>query len=311
MQRDTGGRVNRRKFLSATAAAAAWAAGGGPAAAAAGGGQSGANRGRLFKAVKIGMVKLPGSLVEQFAVLKELGFDGVELNSPGALDKREALAASRKVGLPIHGAVNSTHWHTRLSDPDSAVRAKALKSLITALEETHLVGGSAVLLVPGKVTDPQHENQEQVWQRSLEQIRKALPTAAKLGVRVLIENVWNGFCYVHDGPDNQTAEQLAAYIDAQRSPWVGSYFDIGNHRKYGRPEEWIRTLGRRIVKLDVKDWSRQGGFVDIGQGEVDWPEVRKALREIGFTGWCTAEVAGGGRDRLQQIARQMDRVLDL
>jgi len=37
--------------------------------------------------------------------------------------------------------------------------------------------------------------------------------------------------------------------------------------------------------------------------------VRQALAEIGYTGWCTAEVSGGGRDVLADIAQRMDRVL--
>ncbi len=273
--------------------------------------EAGTHRGIIFKSVKIGMVAEEGPARKKFRTLKQLGFDGIELSSPGGLDKREARAASREVGLPIHGVVNSTHWQTRLSDPDAAVRDEALRSLQTSLRDARRVGGSSVLLVPGKVTDAEHENHDQVWARSIEQIRKALPLASRLGVRILVENVWNGFCYDHDGPADQTAQRLAAYIDEIASPWVGVYFDIGNHQKYGQPQQWIRTLGTRIVKLDVKDWSRRDGFTDIGQGDVDWPAVRRALTDIGFTGWATAEVGGGDRDRLAVVAGQMDRVLGL
>ena len=271
----------------------------------------GSNRGIIFKAVKIGMIQTGETLTDKFQVLKDLGFDGVELNSPSAIDPREAVAASRQVGLPIHGTVDGIHWKTRFSDPDPAVRSKAFEGLQTAITQTHALGGSAVLLVPGKVTDPQEENHDQVWSRSMAGIRKAIPLAARLGVRILVENVWNGFCYQPDGPNDQTADMLARYLDEIDSPWVGSYFDIGNHIKYARPAEWIRTLGHRIVKLDVKDFTRPGQWSDIGSGDADWPAVRAALKEIGFAGWATAEVRGGGRDRLEQIAQQMDQVLGL
>lgn len=264
---------------------------------------------RIFKAIKFGMFNENIPMAEKFRLLKEMGFDGVELDSPGGQDKAEALKASRDTGLPVHGVVDSIHWGTRLSDPDPAVRAKGLEGLKTAIRESHFVGGYSVLLVPGKVSDPENENQEQVWHRSIEQIRQALPLAARLGIRILIENVWNGFCYQPDGSDNQTADQLAAYIDDIGSPWVGSYFDIGNHRKFAKPEEWIRTLGRRIVKLDVKDWSRANGWTKIGEGDMDWPAVRRALRDIGYSGWATAEVAGGNRDRIREIGERMDRYL--
>jgi hexulose-6-phosphate isomerase len=249
--------------------------------------------------------------VEKFRLLRDMGYDGIELNSPGGEDKEEALRASREVGLPIHGVVDSIHWQDRLSDPDAEVRARGLRGLLTAIEETRYVGGATVLLVPGRNADPETENQQHVWDRSIEAIRTALPLAAKNGVRILIENVWNGFLYDHEGSADQSADRLAAYIDAINSPWVGVYFDIGNHRKYGRPEEWIRTLGSRIVKLDVKDWGRENGWAKIGDGDVDWKQVRAALADIGFSGWATAEVNGGDRERIQEIAERMNEALAL
>ncbi len=270
------------------------------------------NRGRIFKSIKFGMFREKLPYEEKLRLLKEMGYDGVELNSPGGEDKKKALEASRKLDFPLHGVVDSIHWGTRLSDPSAEVRAKAVAGLRTAIEECHFVGGTAVLLVPGAVRNPETENQEQVWERSIAGIREVLPLAARLGIHILIENVWNGFCYIHDGPSNQTADTLAAYIDAIDSPWVGVYFDIGNHQKYGSPPDWIRTLGRRIVKLDVKDWGKEGGFVhDLGAGDVDWLAVRRALRDIRFSGWATAEIAGGDRERIARVARQMDEVLDL
>ena len=272
---------------------------------------TGEHRGKIYKSVKFGMVGGKLSIQRKFELLKELGYDGVELNSPGGGNKKQALAASKAVGLPIHGVVDSIHWGTRLSDPRPEVREKGRAGLETAVRDTHLVGGTAVLLVPGRVANKEKENQEQVWERSIEQISKVLPLCSRLGIHILIENVWNGFCYVHGGPDNQTADKLAEYLDATNSPWVGSYFDIGNHQKYGKPADWIRTLGRRIVKLDVKGWGKKNGFCKIGDGDVDWADVRKALTEIGFSGWATAEVGGGGKERLKEIAERMDRALGL
>ena len=272
---------------------------------------TGEHRGKIYKSVKFGMVGGKLSIQQKFELLKELGYDGVELNSPGGGNKKQALAASKAVGLPIHGVVDSIHWGTRLSDPRPEVREKGRAGLETAVRDTHLVGGTSVLLVPGRVANKEKENQEQVWERSIEQISKVLPLCSRLGIHILIENVWNGFCYVHGGPDNQTADKLAEYLDAANSPWVGAYFDIGNHQKYGKPADLIRTLGRRIVKLDVKGWGKKNGFCKIGDGDVDWADVRKALTEIGFSGWATAEVGGGGKERLKEVAERRDRALGL
>ena len=180
------------------------------------------------------------SIAEKFKVLQEIGYDGVELNSPGGVNKDEDLAASRENGFPINGVVDSIHWGTRLSSPDKATRAKGLEGLKTAIRDTSKVGGSAVLLVPGAVRDANNENHQQVWDRSIELIMKALPLAASRGIHILIENVWNGFLYAPKGDDNQSADKLVEYLDEINSPWVGSYFDIGNHQRFGKPAQWIR-----------------------------------------------------------------------
>ena len=264
---------------------------------------------RILKSIKFGMFGGNLSIADKFRALKEIGYDGVEINSPGGVDKKQASAASRETGLPIHGVVDSIHWGTRLSSPDAATRRKGLEGLKTAIRDTRLVGGSAVLLVPGAVRDAKNENHQQVWDRSIEQINLAIPLAAKFGIHILIENVWNNFLYDPKGDNNQSADLLAKYLDEINSPWVGSYFDIGNHQRFGKPAEWIRTLGKRIVKLDVKDWGKSNGFCKIGDGDVDWPDVREALGEIGFTGWSTAEVGGGNRDRINEIHDRMDKHL--
>ena len=150
---------------------------------------------RILKSIKFGMFGEKISTVEKFKVLKEIGYDGVELNSPGGVNKDEALSASLETGLPIHGVVDSIHWGVRLSSPDKATRAEGLQGLKTALRDTSKVGGSAVLLVPGAVRDAKNENHQQVWERSIEQIHLAIPMAARLGIHILIENVWNGFLY--------------------------------------------------------------------------------------------------------------------
>lgn len=258
-------------------------------------------------ALKFNMVKYDGNLAQTFAMLQEIGYDGVELDSPGGQNKIEALAAAKASGLPVHGVVDSIHWRTRLSDPDQEVREKALQGLLTAMRESKSVGGTSVLLVPAVVDEK--TNHDQAWQRSIEQIRKALPLAEELQIHILIENVWNQFLYDPKGANDQNAAMLCKYIDEIGSPWVGSYFDIGNHQKFGKPGAWIRQLGKRIVKLDCKDWGVKGGFGKIGEGDVDWADVRAALREIKYQGWATAEVAGGGPDVCREILQQMRKHL--
>ena len=254
------------------------------------------------------MVNVEGSIRHKLELLREVGFDGVEIDSPDGPDKQAVREASRELDFPIDGSVDSRHWKIRLTDPAAETRQMALEDLLTAIRETHFVGGHSVLLVPGHGKDG---SADAIRQRAVTQIRLALPLAARLGVWILIENVWNHMFYQHDGPATQTADELASFVDELQSPWVGVQFDVGNHQKYGDPAEWIRTLGKRIVKLDIKDWGVSNGFCRIGDGDVNWLAVRAALDEIGFSGWAAAEVGGGDQQRLSDISQRMDRVLEL
>lgn len=261
----------------------------------------------IYYALKWGMIREELGIEDKFKMLKDIGYDGVHIDDPFNVDPIQARRAAEKTGIIIHGVVDPTHWQIRLSDPNPTVRERALNDLIRCIRLAYEFGGSDVLLVPGHGQDG---TQEEVASRAIEQIQKALPIAAKLGIRILIENVWNSFLYIHDGPANQTAEQLAAFVDRINSPWVGVFFDVGNHRKYGVPSQWIKQLGNRIVKLDIKDYdTRTDRWVDIGEGTVDWENVKEALAQINFHGWATAEVGGGDRKRLVRILEQMKRVL--
>ena len=260
--------------------------------------------GRLKKTLKIGMIKASsGGLVERFRIAKAAGFDGVELDVPGA-DVAEAKRAIAESGLPVDGSVCAKHWQVRHTSPDAATRAEALGLLLQAIRDTHAVGGHSVLLVVGKGEDGP---EEEIWPRSVDNIAKAIPLAGELGVQILVENVWNQFLYDHDGDATQTAEKFVRYIDDFRSPWVGMQFDIGNHWKYGSMGDWIRALGQRVRKLDIKGFSRaEGKFTPIGSGDIDYADVRRALHEINFHGWAAAEVSGGDEASLRTVAREMD-----
>jgi len=272
-------------------------------------------RGRVFKTLKIRMTeKVKGAegekptLTERFVAAKEAGFAGIELDLPGN-DIAEVKKASEASGLFVDGSVCSSHWSIRHTDANPEKRAKALEDLKTAIRGTHAVGGSSVLLVAGGGSDG---TEQEIWDRAVENISKAIPLAAELGIHILIENVWNKFLYDHQGNHEQTAEKYVRFVDAFNSPWIGMQFDIGNHWKYGSMGDWIRQLGKRIVKLDLKGYSRERqNWAEIGEGDINWADVRAALLEINFHGWAAAEVEGGSSERLKKISAQMDDVLKL
>lgn len=265
-------------------------------------------KGRLLKTLKIGMVRVEGTLTEKFLAVKQAGFDGIEMDAPG-MNVEETIKAIAESGLPVDGTVNSSHWQVRHTDPDAGVRAKALQSLLTAIEGTHAVGGHSVLLVIGHGKDGP---EDEIWKRSQENIAQAIPLASRLGVQIVIENVWNHFLYDHAGDATQKADKFVRYVDELNSPWVGMQFDIGNHWKYGSMGGWIRQLGRRVMKLDIKGFSRdQDKFTRISEGDIDYADVRAALLEINFSGWCAAEVSGGDAAELKRISAELDSAFAL
>jgi hexulose-6-phosphate isomerase len=306
--------IGRRTFLAGTAVGAvtlqdmsqiAMGRGSTPA------GSSGKLLGNRFKkAVKIGMVRTGGGLTQKFQVLKELGFDGVELNSPNSLKLEDVQAAKDSTGLTVHGVVNSKHWQKHLSHADEKIRAEGVEALMTAIKDAKAYGATSVLLVPAVVT--KEATYQKSWQRSIAEIRKAIPLAEELGIDILLENVWNNFL--------TDPTETAKYIDELGSDRVGAYYDTGNSVRYGNPVIWIRVLGKRIKKLDIKefdlalaqngDWYKGFG-AKLLEGTNGWYDIIRELKKIGFEGWGTAEIPGGDRKRLKEIATNMDRIFSL
>ncbi len=259
------------------------------------------------------------TVLEKFQLLKDLGFDGVEIDRPDTQPLDELKAAQEKTGIRVHGVVDSVHWSFPLNTRDDGVRKKAIDGLVAALDDAAALGAVSVLLVPA-IVDAELPYDE-AYRRSQEAIRAVLPHAAQVKVKIAVENVWNNFLL--------SPLEAARYVDELNrdvpGAWAAFHFDIGNVVAYGWPEQWIRVLGARIAKLHIKDYSRkkrdeQGrwkGFeVELGDGDAGYAAVMQALDEVGYStapggNWATAEVGGGDRKRLQQVAAQMDRLFAL
>jgi len=267
------------------------------------------SRRSIKKAVMWDMIKGGNSVLERFELLKQAGFDGVEMNSPGGPPNDEIKRACETTGILIEGMVDSVHWRQTLSHPSPKVRASGLKALEQALRDCKELGGTSVLLVPGVVNA--EVAYDQCYERSQAEIRKAVPLAAELGIKIAIEDVWNDFLL--------SPLEAARFVDEFGNPAaVGWHMDIGNIMRWGYPEQWIRILGKRIMKLHVKGFSRKkmseeglgkGFDVQLDEGDINWKAVMHALDEIPYTTWMCAEVSGGGLERIQDIGRRMDRIL--
>jgi hexulose-6-phosphate isomerase len=266
----------------------------------------------LRKAAMIGMVGEGETILEKFRVLRDCGFEGVECDSPSPVPVGEILEAQEKTGIVVHGLVDSKHWGKPLNHPEPAVRAEGAGALETCLRDAKRLGSTSVLLVPGVVNDKMPY--DECYRLSQEAIRAALPVARECGVTIAVENVWNNFLL--------SPLEAARYVDEFADPRVAFHFDIGNVINFGRPAQWVKILGRRIVKLHIKDFSlkkrdEQGlwkGFdVELGEGDAGWAGVMAALDQTGYStatpgNWATAEVRGGDRARLTRVSEQMSRL---
>ena len=298
-------KIDRRDFVQAGLAGAALLATGLDLRAAE------TRKPKLKKAVKYAMIGTGKTIKEKFELIKRLGFEGVEIDTPKGLpDRVELMTARDETGIVIHGAIDSVHWdeNYRLSSPDAAARARGLAALKAGLHDAAFIGATTLLLVPGVVDDK--VTYEQCFERSQAEVKKAIPLAEKLGVKIAIECVWNNFI--------TKPEQMIEYVDSFKSPWVGTYMDCSNMIKYGVPSaDWIRKLGKRVLKFDFKGFSLakfkkgENPWVGIGEGEENWPDIIKALGEVGYDGWATAEVGSGGEAHLKDVAERMNKVLEL
>jgi hexulose-6-phosphate isomerase len=267
---------------------------------------------RILLSCKLGMIakEVEGkklSIADRLRLAGDAGFDGVDFDEAGAFTAEQARDAVRESGVFVHNAINHDHWNHRLTSEKEEDRNQGRANIEHCLRVSHAAGGSGVLIVVGRGNDGP---EDAIEERARQEIKKLLPVAGPLGQMILIENVWNQMMYDHDKGPEQTPERFIRFVDSFNSPWVGMYYDIGNHWKYGQPGEWIRAFGRRCVKCDAKGFSRaQNKWADITSelDDLPWADVRKALDEIGFAGWVTAEVGGGDLKRLTLVRQQMQK----
>jgi hexulose-6-phosphate isomerase len=263
----------------------------------------------IAMAVEYNMLPPKMSILERFQLARDCGFERIEC--PTTKDQGDAetmKAAAEKCGLPIHSVMNMDHWAYPFSSPDPAVVERSLDGARVSIRNAHLWGASTVLLVPAVVNA--QTTYKEAYERSQPAIRKLIPLADELNVTLALEEVWNKFLL--------SPLEFARYIDEYDSPRVRAYFDVGNVVLYGYPQDWIRTLGKRIAKLHIKDFyfRRQPGadksvaaWVPLGEGDIDWTAVYQALHDIGYEGTATLELDPGDAPYLKEMRRRFGLIL--
>ncbi len=291
---------NRRHFLTSAASTALLAATGQTFA------QEAKPARKLRKAIMGGTLSIKGTLIEKYTAAKAAGYEGVE--PAGGMKQDEVLQALEKSGLQAASVCCHTHWKQTLTHNDEKVRAEGLEGVLQTLRDAKAYGADSILVVPGVVND--EVPYQLAWDRSVAELKKAVPLAKELGVKISIENVWNNFIL--------SPIEAVKFLDEIGDPIVGWHFDIGNVLRYGWPEHWIPILGKRINRLHFKEYSTakmkdegvwKGFDCKLTEGSNNWPAIMKSLDAINYSGWAISEQPGGiNPDGLKGLVERMDKI---
>jgi hexulose-6-phosphate isomerase len=262
--------------------------------------------GGVRKSTLMSMLPKEKTYAERLAIAKSAGFDAIEIGTIASDEEAAQIRdAAQKAGVTIHSVMNADHWRYPLSSADTEIVNRSVQGMEASFRNAKLWGADAVLLVPAVVDAT--TGYKDAWTRSQKVIReRLLPMARDMKIVIAVEEVWNKFLL--------SPLEMARYVDEFESPWVRAYFDVGNIVFYGFPQDWIRALGSRIVKVHLKDFALERGkgqffWRNIGEGDIDWLEVRRALTDIKYAGYVTTEVRGGDEAYLTDLAQRVDRFI--
>ncbi len=271
--------------------------------------------------------------------IKEAGLDGVEVNLMGVegpiITREEAAkvrATAEKIGVRIHSVLRG--W-AEYNSPDPAKVKADQEYTMATMRAAQGYGADEILLVPGRIGgmkmpdrdkfkvkfDPSTGHLTQVaegdntpykdyiaahdkaWDAFQVSVKELIPLAKETGVIIAIENVWNNMFL--------SPEIFTAFVDSFRSQWVKAYFDVANHLVYGPPpQDWIKVLGNRICKIHIKDYRLNppdgNEWPSLRGGNVDFPKVIAALKEVGYDGWLTVE---GPPEDFRECSRLLDEII--
>ncbi|MBO7532917.1 MAG: sugar phosphate isomerase/epimerase [Victivallales bacterium] len=226
-------------------------------------------------------------------------------------DCKAYKAAAEKAGIKLESVASGMSWGCCPTSLDANTRKKAIELHKGALQRVAWLGCKSLLFVPGAIVIPWEPSFKPVpYEKAMEWARNAVTelgqTAKDLGVKLAVENVWNGFMY--------SPVEFAAFIDSINNPAVGAYFDVGNvlnHQQW--PPHWIEILGKRIDRIHIKDFKLSvgtlEGFCDLLDGDIPWNDTMTALHRIGYDKTITAEMMPPDPTLLDRTSKAMDKIL--
>lgn len=278
----------------------------------------------MKKSVNISVLPQNAGFDDSLKIIKDAGFEGVELNvsmEGGVINATSTESGVKKVrekvvgaGLEVASILAGGFWECQLTSNDPEKRKNGEELLDKSLQICSWMGTDALLVVPG-VVKADHANNDVVdydvaYRRSQESIKKSVDNAGRLGVCICVENVWNKFLL--------SPLEMKRFVEELKSDYVKVYFDVGNILLTGFPEMWIRILGSLIKRVHLKDFKLSAGgaagFCNLLEGDVNWPEVMRALRKTGYDSYLTAEIGPYRHSEdavVYNTSVSMDRILAL
>lgn len=259
----------------------------------------------MMKGIYISGLPENYSYQEKFKLAEKAGFDGVQVPTIESQQELEEIKRIlEKTGLKIPSIMNANHWQYPFSSRDSLDIEKALAGMRRSLECAEFLGADTVLLVPAVVKEDL--SYEEAMKNSRANIKVIIPEFEAKGICIGIENVWNKFLL--------SPIEFRDYVDSFKTETIRAYFDVGNILLYGYPQDWIRTLGKRIKRIHLKDFKLASkSFVYLWEGDVNWKEVMEALHKVGYDDYLTAELPSDKakpEERVYQISKDMDKIIE-
>ena len=251
-----------------------------------------------------------GGYAQVLDEMQQTGFSGTELGDWGFMPTdpdtlRQELAA-RNLKLLASWVTVYLHDLSRLAESEAA-----------AVRTAHLlarVGGPDALVVLGNDPytnpmrtkyagriQPEQGMSEEQWQSFAEGANRiARAVKRETGLRTVFHH--------HIGTWVETPEETAKFLSLTDPDVIGLCFDTGHYRFGGEnPVEGLRRHADRIWHVHFKDhdprvaelsrryeWDAiqsvaHGVFCELGKGDVDFPAVVQALKDIGYGGWIVVE----------------------
>jgi len=161
-----------------------------------------------------------------------------------------------------------------VADKDPVVRKKAIEFNKVLFQGAKDIGAKHMVAhLYG--WDVEGRSEDETMSLAKDVILDYLPEAERTGIKIAIENLFEGWAVRH----------INQLIDEINHPLLGICFDTGHAAVYGDVEKELRLCGNRLIGLHIHDnhFLKDQHFVPF-RGKIDWKAFTSALIDIEYKG---------------------------